>query len=233
MPAVTSIVTLSDARTHLHIPTADTSRDVELQLFIDGLTPVVEGIVGDVIGHSYTEWYDGMTDTLILRHHPVLTVTTCIEYVGTVNYTLTEQSPDSGNPLDAFGFYVDYDASTVQRTAYGVPSWFAALPWWTSRTPAWYVATPTRIGHGKGRVKIAYTTGRTAVPANIKLGTLELIRANWQPSQNSSVPALGNGESLDDQLPQGGSVVDGYLITPRAMQFFSPHAASRAVVGGS
>lgn len=218
------IVVLSDVKTELHIPSGDTTNDVQLQFFIDAVTNVVEGIVGPVDPTDYSEWYDGGTDTIVLRHRPVISISAVIEWQGAVSYTLNDATPPD-NVMDVFGYMPFLDRGVIQRTAYGVPSWFAALPWWATRTPAWFTGQPNRAGVGLGRVQVNYTAGWETVPANIQLGTLEIIREAWGETQRGQ----STGRPIPGADEQPEQTYGSYFVTPRVRAILLAHQQSRQI----
>jgi hypothetical protein len=218
------IVTLADAKTELRIPSGDTSNDVSLQLFVDAVCQVVQGIVGPVDPTSYTEWYDGGRDTIVLEHRPVISITSVTEWQGSVSYPLNDATPP-GDVNDVFGYMPFKDRGTIQRTSYGVPSWFAALPWWATRTPAWFTGQANRAAIGLGRVQVVYTAGWATAPPNVRLGTLELIRENWSDTQR--------GQSTGRPIPGPDGVPEqtyaGYFVTARVRELLLVHQQSRQI----
>lgn len=222
--AVTDILTLADAKPRLNIDASDLSHDVELQQFIDEISDVVEYITGPVRAATYTEWHNGMTSEIPLLRRPVDTVATVTEYVGTVSYALTEQTPGQ-NGLDAFGFFLFPEEGIIQRTAYGMPAWFAALPWWTQRTPGWLTSAPMRYGTGTGRVQVVYTAGRTSVPAHIRGGAAELLRVNYQQTQQRGRSASRAGDAGDEL----GQTIMGYFVPNRVREMLLPSTQARGL----
>src|SRR2546422_8107242 len=97
MPPPTSLVTIAETKIHLNIRSGDTSHDTEIQGSIDAATPVIEDVVGNVIGTTYTaEEYDGHgLPFIVLRHVPVYSVTTIVEYWANTAYTLTQVADPS------------------------------------------------------------------------------------------------------------------------------------------
>lgn len=226
--APTYLVSLADLKNHLRYDPSNTADDVELQNLIDAITPVVQQITGPILPAVYSEWHDGGKDSVVLMRRPVVSVESVVEYQGTVQYVLTEQSPDANVALDAFGFFVNYDEGWIQRTAYGMPSWFAALPWWAAKTPGWFVASPARSGLGTGRVKVEYTAGvGDVIPPNVVYGTKELARINWRPSQGGNQPGMSGG-SEDDFA---GTMFMGFFIPNRVRELLLPNEQPAGQIG--
>lgn len=167
--AVTALVTLDDVHQHLNIPSTDTSHDIELGGFIDAATSFIEYVAGDVIPASYSETYETWrADTIMLRHTPVLQVTSVTEYIGINAYTLTAQPP--GSTVDNYGYSLDIPEAglLVRRSAVG-----------------------TRMAFLGPTVVVAYTAGRDTVSGDIRMATLEDIRGIYQLTQLGGRPQFG------------------------------------------
>lgn len=183
-----AIVTLDDVHAALNYPTGVTVDDSELQGFIDAAEIEVQKLAGDVDSATYSETYDGGDVSIYLRHRPVISVTSITEIIGSLTYTLSLQPP--GQSVDAWGYSLDDPLSgkVVRRSA-------AGQPW--------------RFTPGIGNVFVTYTAGRTVVPANIRLATLELIEHWWQRSQQGAFAtptggAIGSPQ-YDDAVTEPGS----------------------------
>ncbi len=76
--AATTIVTLSEMRSFLNIPTAQTGKDSLLIDLLDSYNTEMELYLGvTMINSTYTETYDGNDkDSLFLKHYPIISVTT-------------------------------------------------------------------------------------------------------------------------------------------------------------
>lgn len=194
MPGPTALVTLTDVHNHLNIPTADTSHDTELQGFIDAAQPVVEDVVGPVVNVTLDEWYDGGGMFLSVRHRPIVSVTSVTEYIGTSTYTLTQcATPDLGT---TYSYSFETSGQIVRRSAGGG---MRAFP------------------DGTSNVRVVYVAGRATVPANIRMGTLEVIRHNYQLGQQGGRPAFGGGAEDVAWTPSG------FAIPTRAIEWLTPN----------
>jgi len=194
MPGPTALVTLADVHAHLNIPTGDTSHDTELQGFIDAAQPVVEDVVGAVVNVTYDEWYDGGAQVISLRHRPIVSVTSVTEYVGTSSYPLTlVATPDLGS---IYSYSFEPGGRLIRRSTGG---------------------TRTFAG-GAGNLHVVYVAGRAAVPANIRMGTLEVIRHNYQLGQQGGRPAFGGAGGEDMAWTPSG-----FAIPTRAIEWLAPN----------
>ena len=217
--AVTQLVDLqNDVLPFLGLSAMPADGGKLLQTYIDGVTPVIEDVVGRVInvyvgpdnspnvaGVTYAPsrydsgLYSGGDTTLYLRETPVLSVTKMVEVIGLVPYTLTLQPV--GAPVDNFGFTLDDpNSGRVTRRSAG------------SQEFEFYENT--------GNVSVWYVAGMASVPANVKHAALELIRLRYVPEQesfgeaSSFVPKLAQDDSFDPPV----KTPSGYTIPQSVME---------------
>jgi hypothetical protein len=183
-----SLLTLAETKLHLNIPAGNTTYDGELQGFIDAAQPVVEDLAGPVVQRTIVgETHDGGDTMIRTLYAPVISVQSLVEYVGTSAFTLTAQP--LGSTTNNYGYEVvdSIGGVIVRRGSAGVPIAFQA---------------------GQEGVVISYTAGYATLPANVRLGALELVRHWWQRSQQGGRPSFsGAGEGGD-----GGVSVGSYLV---------------------
>ena len=191
------IVGLGEVKAHLNIPDSDKTKDAELLRFVDAATPIIEGIVGEVVQRQRLEHHDGGWSYISLRHRPIVSVESVVEYRGPIQYILQQVS----NPV--FGTIYSYTYDEMGRV--------------TRRTVGGGV---TSFPPGANAVEIQYTSGRATPPANIKLGTLELIRVNYQQTQQGGRPQYGTGSGLGDDYPGGPSL--GFFVPNRVREILAP-----------
>lgn len=195
---VTQIISLADAKTKLGV--TGTGADPQIQDLVDGLTPVVEYLTGPVLSVDVDEWYDGGDWQIQTLKAPIVAVASVTETFGAnVVRTLTEQPLDGATPVDAYGFTVDLETGLITRRVSGIAAPFAI---------------------GRRNVHIVYTAGRAAVPANIRLGMLELVRVNWQQAEQGGRPAFRNTSSAYDDEP--GEFMLGFLVPNRVADMLAP-----------
>jgi hypothetical protein len=207
----TDIVTLAQVSADLGWSSSQTSQHAQsMGGFISAMTPVVEQIVGPVIGQSFDEWYSGGAVEIALRRRPILSVDSLTETTGSSGYTLTQATP--GTPADSYGYTLDKALGIITRRANG---------------------TATPFADGDRNIHVTYTAGwatsQTSIPANIVTGTLMLIRFHWQPEQAGNQPGFGNstmGGAAYDNLGDGITVL-GYLVPNRVASLL--RAGSRKV----
>jgi hypothetical protein len=191
-----TIVGLPDVKDYLNIPAGDRSHDAKLLRRINAAIPVVENIVGAVLPTQWDEWYDGGQTAIRLRHRPVMTLQAVTEYRGPIAYPLTIiADPSHGS---TYSCQLDTASRVVRRTAGGGVIAFPFMP--------------------QG-VHIVYTAGRSPVPPNIVEGMLELLRVNYQQTQQRSPRMSGAGQA-DDDLEQKGPPT--FFVPNRVKELLSP-----------
>lgn len=190
-----SIVSLADMKTHLQIGSTATY-DAQLQGYIDAATVIVEEIGDIALSRSVAETYDGGGTTIVLLQTPIISISSVIEYVGTIAYTLTQ----TANPSLATGPYcyqVDLASGLLVRLATGV----------VSRFPA-----------GRRNVFASYTAGQALPPANVVLALKELVAHWWRWGQQGNRPEFTDG-AVDDMSMVSSS---GYAIPNRVVELLRP-----------
>lgn len=198
-PGGATIVSLGEVKDYLRLPSSDRSSDAKLIRFVRAATPVVEGIVGAVTARTWDEWYDGGQSSIRLRHRPVLAVTACTMYLGAAGYPMTVVADPSAGSI--YSVMLDGDGRLTRRTSGGGQDSFPA---------------------GADSVHVVYQVGRAPVPENIREGTLELLRVNYQRTQEAGRPQIGGGGGgADDEV--GPTVPMGFMVPGRVREFLAPH----------
>lgn len=171
------LVKMADVLRHLDLPAGDTTYQAELTTIIEAATPIVEYITGPINPVTYTnEAYDvSGADRVMLRHVPVISVTSVSEWIGITQFALTLQPP--GSTVDNYGFYVARyeDGLIIRMSAFGQPMPFLG-----------------------SQLTVTYQAGRSAIPPDVKLAVLEDIRGLWQQTHNGGRPKFGGGLADED-----------------------------------
>jgi len=179
----------------------DTSQNSEIQGFIDSITRVVETIVGPVNSTPYVEWHDGGSDTIVLKHVPVVSIDAITEYAGTSPTSLAGEALDaSPATFSAAGYQFNPETGVVYRTNMGAPYRFPA---------------------GRRNVKVSYHAGRSEVPANVREAALELIRLHWRPQRSGGPSTLPGGDRSDEGDLQGQTIL-GFLVPGKVLDTLIP-----------
>lgn len=91
-----SVLTLAQAKTHLNLSVA-TTNDVELQTFIDAAEAAIAKKCGPLTSVAKTDRVRGCGTGLVLRHTPVVSLTTVTPVGGTaIDSTLTQVDLSAG-----------------------------------------------------------------------------------------------------------------------------------------
>ena len=191
------IVGLGEVKDHLRIPNTDRSRDARLVEMIDASAPIIENLVGPVLQRQIVETYDGGMWFITLRSRPVLEVQSVIEYRGPIAYDLTQVANPALGTIYSYAFQPP--GRIVRRTVGGGQAPF-----------------PT----GADTVAVTYTAGYLRTPAWIREGTLELIRENFQQTEQRG--QRSNALSVDDQTPSIATPLTGFYVSNRVREILSP-----------
>lgn len=183
--APVELVSLSDAKSVLNIPATDYSRDEKVLRYIEAARTAIEDIVGPVIPQQFNEWYDGGQNFISLRRRPtrslnatpLITLQAISEYAGPIEWPLQIiATPDEGQLYSAM--LTVAMGRVVRRTAGGGVQSFPSMP---------------------QSVHVIYTAGLNEIPAGIYEGTLELIRINFQQTQQGP-PKFGASATYSDSV---------------------------------
>ena len=215
-PGGQQLVSVGDAKDYLNIPYNDRSHDAKLVRFINAMQPIVEQITGPIIQQTYEEWYTGGNANIRLRRRPstgygtsaVMYLQAVSEYRGPIEYTLSIiQDPSFGS---IYSCMLDSPRSGTiwRRTAGGGIIAFPAMP---------------------QSVHVWYTSGQSTVPANVYEACLELIRINYQKTQQAGPSSWGsNGIGLEDDVPNTPPM--GFLVPGRVREFLAPNRKHPTII---
>ncbi|MGZ4663718.1 MAG: hypothetical protein ACXV5Q_01360 [Frankiaceae bacterium] len=201
------LVSLSEARTHLSIPSSDTSNDAKLQGFIDACTSAVEDITGPILPRSIVgEVHDGGSPLLTLRFAPVISIQSVTEYVGVTAYALTSQPQGSTTGFYGYDLVDTNGGVLVRRDSTGNPIAFQG---------------------GRYGVTVSYTAGYSIVPNAVRLGALMLIQ-HWWDSTQQGFGAGGGAFSPDD----GTTNMPGFAVPNFVAQQLTTLPSSKSKIPG-
>jgi hypothetical protein len=172
------LVSLSEMKQYLRYPNPDIDSpdDFLIGEFMDSASDVVRRECGDVVQTSYDEWYRGGDCVIVLRHVPVLSITSVIENWGFTNYVLTAQPGDSlPQNTTLWAYSLDQpDQGVITRRSVGN----VMIPF------VW----PTRGDN----IRIQYVAGRSTVPGAIRHAYMDLVAYWWQSAMQRSYSAGGS-----------------------------------------
>lgn len=169
-----AIISVDDARTFLRLRSTDTSDDEKIQLAVESATDLLEDVCGPILPVTITEWFDGGVGTYVVRHTPLMSVTSMTEYYGLVAYQLTEQP--LGAQMNAYAFTKDPSTGEITRRTFGGQA--AMFP------------------EGTKNVVITYKTGYSPIPSSILNAARELVKHLYEATQ---VPAGGKARVRGDE----------------------------------
>lgn len=163
--------TLEEVKQWLSIDNSDTSKDLILPIYIDGISDLLDGMIGrDIFANDYTEKYQGTnSNSLVLRNYPINSVT-AVRYIldGEVLEELTED---------------DYEINKKSGILYKDSPWLMT---------GYSNLMSGRINFPRRHISITYNAGYTETPPDLKLICLQLIQ-----SQYGFDTSNGNTKGLD------------------------------------
>jgi hypothetical protein len=163
------IVSLDEVKSHLNIPSTDSTLDEELRRFIDSASDLAESYVGQVLGRrTFTdELYDGGTEFIRLRNPKAISITSVYE---------------NGILIPSSNYVIDYTGQRLYRIGSGTLYATNSYGYWTQ---------------GMNNVSITYVAGYVNPPAAAKQGVLEIVRHLWQ-TQRGAMNVMTRNQTGDD-----------------------------------
>ena len=193
------LVSLAEIKEALSITTDDRSHDSRLTALATGIVPVIEHITGPMLQRSVTEWYDGGSESIILRQRPAISVESVSEWWGPTEHPLTEVS----NPTEGTVFSYLFEApSRVTRRGPG--------------------GGTMRFEHGSQTVRIEYTAGLASVPANVREACLQLIRIHYGENQARPLNKAWPSTSTYGDADPTGSIIMGWFVPNTVRELLEP-----------
>lgn len=197
------LVGLGSLKQYLNITATDRRVDSMLMQKIAEVRPVVEEITGPILPQTFDEWHDGGQTYIMLRRRPstgfgtspVINLIACSEYNGPIEWPLAVvASPDRGQ---LYSVMLDVNLGrVVRRTAGGG-----------------VMAFPL----GPQAVHVVYQAGQSSVPANVREGTLEILRINYEQTMK-----VGKGSAtFADEADTGPPL--GFYVPRRVREMLSPN----------
>ena len=176
---MTDLITLSDYKEYKTIKSS--TKDGETQNLISQISALVENycnrIFLDYYSTDITEWFDGKTEIVYLKHFPLVSVN---HVYTSVNGGATKVELDLVDSSGVGDYFVDYDNETVRTSVAGTK--FITT-----------YNTPYRS------LEIVYNAGYEEVPLDLKLAVLDLV-AYYLDSESKPTKSL-LGATLDNPLP--------------------------------
>lgn len=176
-----SLLTLSDVRAHLRMPSAFTADDNMLtNIFMPAAQDALEAETGYSVPTTFDEYYDGGDFSIWLRHVPLLSVERVEEGWGWTNFELNYVQVNSaisinGDPIYAYS--IDEPEAGLITRRYGA-------------------SVPAPFMVGEGNIHVTYTAGRENTPASVYLAALDLV-AHWYQNTMQRAGSGGNAAGYD------------------------------------
>ncbi len=206
-PFLTGLVSLEEVRSHLRIaPASLATYQTRLLSWIQASRVLIEDEVGSLTVTAYDEWYDGGSPTIMLLESPVASIVKVTETFGAnIVRTLTLEPIDGVNPVDAYGYTLDYATGQMVRRVTGIAAPFAM---------------------GRRNVHVQYSAGTAgAWRENVRLANLEQLRIWWLAAQDGNNPQPLSGAPYDESVQDfqmGG-------LAPRVMQMLGRRTKTEGV----
>jgi len=162
-----ALTTLNSVKNQAGISLADTSRDGQLRVWIDGMTSLVKRHLNrDIESREYVEYYTGDgSPLLLLRQFPVTAVTTvCVDNEG--YFGALESSFDSSMNL-AEGTGYALVSGGYGPGSNGIIRRIGAV--WSRPSARARGVLQTLSGSNVGNIKVQYTAGFATIPAALQL----------------------------------------------------------------
>lgn len=189
------LCSLADLRDELNLTASNTVHDDELRLYLAATTPIIEDITGPMLTATYVEQFDGGVQNLLMRHAPIASVTSVIEYWGSYAFTLAKA--DNPSLASQYSYTVDTETGTItRRTPSGAATFFAA---------------------GLRNVIVTYVVGTGVVPGNVRLAARRQAAHLYRNSQQGTRPAFGTGDTDSAMTPSG------YAIPRSVLELVKPN----------
>jgi hypothetical protein len=166
--AATDLLTPSEARSAVNLPGGDTSHDVDLQLYITGISGRVDAICGPVVERTVSsEKHNGGRSKILLDVQHVASVTSVSEWSNTTETALTEES-NTTKPTSGFLLHTVTPYDWIIRRSGNSDASFPS---------------------GRNNVVVTYEAGRyadtAAVDETFKLAASSILRRIWKREQSS------------------------------------------------
>lgn len=164
------VLTLDEAGRAVNLPSGSTSQDGDLQLYVSGISGRIDALCGPVVQRTIAgERHNGGCSKILLAKQHVASVTSVVEWSGTTQTALTEET-DAAKPAN--GFLLDTGDGDIYA--------------WVYRRAG---NTDARFPTGRRNVAVVYVAGRYAdtetVGETFKLAAASVLRRIWKREGSS------------------------------------------------
>jgi hypothetical protein len=188
------LLSLTEAKQALGLPTANPDLDTTVASYVTAVSRLLDDRCGPLVQRTVTnETHSGNGETIIqLAQRPAASITSCTEYQGTTAVPLTVETIGTA---PSNGCIVDSTNGLLYRRSGGVDA-------------RWYP--------GRNNITVTYTAGRYAstsvVDARVKRATGMLLRHLWAIDKGSGNMMFGE---IEMPIPMG------YAIPNRVREMLS------------
>ncbi|KEI18256.1 head-tail connector protein [Clostridium haemolyticum] len=172
-----NLCTLEEVKQFLNIDKEDTSKDLILKLYMEGITEIIEGEIGrDILAKDYVEKYPGTnSNSLILKQYPINSINS-IKYIcnGSIEKSLEEH---------------EYDINTKAGILY------RDLAWWQVGSSN---LMSGRINFPQRYIRVEYNAGYKEIPGDLKLLLLQLLKEQMGLDNSEAVNKGLRSYSISD-----------------------------------
>lgn len=153
-----ALCTLEELKSHIGIDLTDTSKDIDLTIYINGVCNAVEKMIGrNIMATDYTEKYKGTNSPeLILKHYPV-------NSIADVNYVL---DGTIYRTLDDYEYDIDEESGILTNDR-----------GWRLQGYSSYMSD--KIDYPRRHIQVQYNAGYTEAPPDLKLVCLQYISDSY------------------------------------------------------
>lgn len=175
---------MAEARSAVNLPTGNTNHDVDLQLFITGISGRVDKLCGPVVQRTITgERHNGGASKVLLDYQHVATVTSVAEWSNTTETVLTAET-DASKPATGYLLHTVTPYAWIVRRSGNADALFPV---------------------GRRNVVTTYTAGRYTSTATVdetfKLAATAVLRRIWKREQSSWAQAPDFFDNTENPRP--------------------------------
>jgi hypothetical protein len=195
------MASLANIKEDLRLSPTDTTYDAQLRRWIKTAAGVIERITGPILPKTETYVVDGGGQFLVLPRRWVSSITSVVETIAVVNYTLTEQP--LGSSVNNYGYTWDRAVNKiVRRGAAGM-----AIP----------------FSVGVNNVSCIYVAGMTVIPEDIQLGANALVKHFFKKG-NTPVKSLLRPPQESEMV-----MVGNYYVPNEVLELITPYAQTTGI----
>lgn len=174
-----NLCTLEEVKQFLNIDKEDTSKDLILKLYMEGITEIIEGEIGrDILAKDYVEKYPGTnSNSLILKQYP-------INSINSIKYMFNGLREKE---LKNFEFDVNFKAGIIYKDSK-----------WLDVGVGESNLMSGRINFPQRYIRVEYNAGYKEIPGDLKLLLLQLLKEQMGLDNSEAVNKGLRSYSISD-----------------------------------